>query len=173
MQMVSILCSHKLLSAGPHRLRNWGRTYKCSKLPSSCPRRWRDSATEWHAWWAQSPLCPCLWWSSPGSNKTKKENGRSCDEKRVVGLTTNRSNWSGGWGAARERGYVVAAEDLPVPDELLRCLPSHLPRSGEGGGGRRGGEGWLAWREERVVSWRHLGAGRPECKWADGEGLAW
>jgi len=25
--------------------------------------------------------------------------------------------------------YVVAAEDLPVPDELLRRLPPHLPWS--------------------------------------------
>jgi hypothetical protein len=28
-----------------------------------------------------------------------------------------------------ERDYVVTAEDLPVPDELLRSLPPHLPWS--------------------------------------------
>jgi hypothetical protein len=63
-QLVSILCSHRLLSAAlipKVRLSNWRRTYKGSKLPSSCPRRRRDSASEWHAWWARSPLCPCLW----------------------------------------------------------------------------------------------------------------
>ena len=41
-----------------------------------------------------------------------------------------------GDGVEHERGYVVAAEDLPVPDELLRRLPPHpslelLPRGFE------------------------------------------
>jgi hypothetical protein len=47
-----------------------------------------------------------------------------------------------------ERGYVVAAEDLPVPNELLRRLPPHLPCSWSSflspssllGGGARGPE---------------------------------
>ena len=59
-----------------------------------------------------------------------------------------------GDGVEHERGYVVAAEDLPVPDELLRRLPSHLPLSAAVAGAAReaaAGEGWLAWREERVA----------------------
>ena len=34
-----------------------------------------------------------------------------------------------GDGAEHERGYIVAAEDLPVLDELLHRVPSHPPSS--------------------------------------------
>ena len=77
------------------------------------------------------------------------------------------------------RDYVVTAEDLPVPDELLRSLPPHLPRSrllspaglerrirrAEYGALRRpvreaaAGEGWWWWRKAASGSAGRWGAG--------------
>jgi hypothetical protein len=99
--------------------------------------------------------------------KRSRGNRRSRNEKRA-GLKRLLS-WGDGLQLQKETDYVVTAEDLPVPDELLRRLPPHLPwripPSSHAGLGRR---------IRRAEVWRAAAAGEErrtgEEEWRRGAG---
>jgi hypothetical protein len=72
---------------------------------------------------------------------TKKENGTSCDEKRVQ--NANKSNWTGD-GVEYGRLHYLRGGSSSV---WWASLPPSIPSSLERGAAREAaaGEGWLAW----------------------------
>lgn len=69
--------------------------------------------------------------------------------KTLTRVTERGMEWSTG-------GYIISAEDLPVFDELLCRLPSHLPWNAARPGRRRPARGGWPEGEERVAA---LGSG--------------
>jgi hypothetical protein len=148
------------------RVGNWERATD-NKLPSSCPRRWRDSATESPAWWALSLPCPCLWWSSPGSGKKWEWEILQWEESR-----TEKTNWAAG---GRTRDITLS------PRRIFQCLISFSaafhpiflgaaaspPRVWSGGsGGQKYGALRRSVREAAAgEGWRRKGASGGAGRW--------